>query len=84
MSDASNQTAANRTASAADAFEIGVMTLGEYVSDAHSGQKITWDDAFASELVLAPKSYTWDADPPVLPGPDGRYPHPIPGLARVL
>ncbi len=50
----------------------------------HSGQKITWDDAFSSKRVLAPKSYAWDADPPVLPNPDGTYPHPIPGVTEVL
>ena len=50
----------------------------------HSGQRITWEQAFQSKKVLAPKRYTWDAEPPVLPGPDGRYPHPIPGVTRVL
>ena len=50
----------------------------------HSGQRITWDEAFASNRVLAPKRYAWDADPPVLPGPDGAYPVPIPGVTEVL
>jgi predicted dehydrogenase len=50
----------------------------------HSGQRITWDDAFQSDLVLAPNNYAWDADPPVLPGPDGKYPHPVPGVTQVL
>jgi predicted dehydrogenase len=50
----------------------------------HGGQRVTWDEAFASNLVLAPKSYAWDADPPVLPGPDGKYPCPIPGVTKVL
>ncbi|NUQ66633.1 MAG: Gfo/Idh/MocA family oxidoreductase [Pirellulales bacterium] len=50
----------------------------------HSGQKITWDEAFKSDHVLAPASYAWDADPPVLPGKDGRYPEPIPGETKVL
>jgi predicted dehydrogenase len=50
----------------------------------HGGQRVTWDQAFASNLVLAPKSYAWDADPPVLPGPDGKYPCPIPGVTKVL
>lgn len=50
----------------------------------HSGQKITWEEALASELVLAPKQYAWDADPPVRPGPDGKYPVPIPGVTKVL
>jgi len=50
----------------------------------HSGQKITWDEALQSNRLLAPKSYAWDADPPVLPGPDGKYPVPIPGVTEVL
>jgi len=50
----------------------------------HSGQRITWDDAFASNKELAPKSYAWDADPPVLPNADGTYPHPVPGQTKVL
>ena len=50
----------------------------------HGGQRVTWDEAFASNLVLAPKSYAWDADPPVLPGPDGKYPQPVPGVTKVL
>ncbi len=50
----------------------------------HSGQRITWDQAYASDRVLAPKSYAWDAEPPVLPGPDGQYPVPIPGVTKVL
>jgi len=50
----------------------------------HGGQRVTWDEAFASKLVLAPKSYAWDAEPPVLPGPDGHYPVPIPGVTKVL
>lgn len=50
----------------------------------HSGQRVTWDEALASNLVLAPKRYAWDADPPVLPDKDGKYPHPIPGVTKVL
>jgi predicted dehydrogenase len=50
----------------------------------HSGQQITWDEAFDSKLVLAPRTYAWDADPPVLPGPDGQYPIPTPGVTNVL
>ncbi|MBN2508182.1 MAG: Gfo/Idh/MocA family oxidoreductase [Verrucomicrobia bacterium] len=50
----------------------------------HSGQRITWDEAFASNRVLAPARYAWDADPPVMPRADGTYPHPIPGQTEVL
>jgi len=50
----------------------------------HSGQRLTWEEAFASNKVLAPERYDWAATPPVLPGPDGAYPHPIPGVTPVL
>ena len=50
----------------------------------HSGQGITWEQALGSKKVLAPKRYAWDAVPPVLPGPDGKYPHPIPGVTKAL
>jgi len=33
---------------------------------------------------LAPETYAWDAAPPVLPGDDGKYPVPIPGVTKVL
>jgi predicted dehydrogenase len=50
----------------------------------HSGQRIAWDEGFASNKVLAPNRYDWAASPPILPGPDGTYPHPIPGVTQVL
>ncbi len=50
----------------------------------HSGQRVTWDEAIQSELVLAPSGYAWDSDPPVLPGPDGFYPVPMPGMTKAL
>ncbi len=50
----------------------------------HSGRRITWEQAFGSKKVLAPERYAWDAVPPVLPGPDGKYPHPIPGVTKAL
>jgi predicted dehydrogenase len=50
----------------------------------HSGQRITWDEALASNKVLAPDRYAWDANPPVLPRADGTYPHPVPGVTQVL
>ena len=37
------------------------------------GQRVTWNDAINSDLVLAPGSYAWNADPPVMPGPDGQF-----------
>lgn len=50
----------------------------------YSGKVVTWDDAFKSQLSLAPKTYDFDATPPVLPGPDGIYPCAVPGATKVL
>ena len=50
----------------------------------YSGQEVTYADALASEISLAPKAYAWDAAPPTLPDADGRYPIPMPGVTRVL
>jgi myo-inositol 2-dehydrogenase / D-chiro-inositol 1-dehydrogenase len=50
----------------------------------HSGQRITWDEAWASNRVLAPERYAWEANPPVMPKADGTYPHSIPGVTQVL
>jgi predicted dehydrogenase len=53
---------------------------------AESGQMISWEQALASELELAPglAQYTMDSKPPVLPDAQGRYPVPIPGQTKVL
>ena len=50
----------------------------------YSGQVIEWDEAIASELSIMPETYAWDAEPPVLPGPDGTYPIPVPGTTQVF
>ncbi|MHB1037253.1 MAG: Gfo/Idh/MocA family protein [Pirellulales bacterium] len=50
----------------------------------HGGQRVNWNEALASNLSLSPERYAWDAAPPVLPGPDGKYPQPIPGVTKVL
>jgi len=51
-----------------------------------SGQMISWDEAFASNLELAPglENYTKDSKPPVMPDADGKYPVAMPGSAKVL
>jgi len=53
---------------------------------AESGQMITWDQAMASKLVLAPglEDYTMDSDPPVMPDENGKYPVAMPGRTKVL
>ena len=51
-----------------------------------SGKMITWDDAMASNVELAPglENYKWDSNPPAMPGPDGKYPVAMPGQTQVL
>ena len=53
---------------------------------AESGQLVTWDRAFASNLELAPNldRLTLQSNPPTLPDTTGRYPIPIPGQTRLL
>ncbi|MBN2271642.1 MAG: hypothetical protein JXN61_13570, partial [Sedimentisphaerales bacterium] len=53
---------------------------------AESGKMITWDEAMASNLELAPglDDYTMDSEPPVKPNADGNYPIAMPGQTTVL
>ena len=53
---------------------------------AESGKMITWDEAMASNLELAPglDQYTMDSTPPVMPDAQGRYPIAMPGMTKVL
>jgi hypothetical protein len=53
---------------------------------AGSGQMITWDQAMASDLQLAPglDNFTMDSTPPVVPDAQGRYPIAIPGQTIAL
>jgi len=46
----------------------------------YTGKALTWDEAINSKEDLSPKSYAWDAQPPILPGKDGRYPVAMPGI----
>ena len=52
---------------------------------AESGQEITWDEALASDLVLAPglEQYTMESEPPVKPDAAGNYPVALPGITKV-
>jgi hypothetical protein len=49
---------------------------------AETGQLITWDDALASTLELAPglENYTMQSDPPVKPDANGNYKIAMPGI----
>ncbi len=48
----------------------------------YSGKIVRWDDAIKSNLDLAPKSWSWDGEPTVKPGPDGLYACAIPGMSK--
>ena len=48
----------------------------------YSGNEVHWKDAIQSQVSLAPSGYAWDANPPVLPDREGRYPVPIPGVTK--
>lgn len=51
-----------------------------------SGQMISWDDAFHSDLELAPglENFTSNSNPPVLPDAHGQYPVAMPGVTKVF
>ena len=44
----------------------------------YSGQVVKWDDAVAKGPDEMPKAFTWDAETPIKPGPDGSYEHAVP------
>jgi len=50
----------------------------------YTGQQITWPQMLASKQDLSPKTYRFDAAPPTLPGADGNYPIPMPGVTRFV
>jgi predicted dehydrogenase len=50
----------------------------------YSGRLVQWDEALASELVLAPERLAFDALPRVLPDEHGRYPDAIPGVTPAV
>jgi myo-inositol 2-dehydrogenase / D-chiro-inositol 1-dehydrogenase len=51
-----------------------------------SGKMITWDEALASNIELAPglDHYTWESNPPAMPDANGRYPIAMPGQTKVV
>jgi predicted dehydrogenase len=67
-----------RCAKAAMAGILGRIAL-------ECGKPVTWDQAMASNVELAPglEHYTIDSKPPAVPDAQGRYPVVIPGLAEV-
>ncbi len=59
-----------------------VAILGRMVD--YTGQVITWERALGSKQDLSPERYSFDADPPTKPGPDGRYPVAMPGITKFV
>ncbi len=52
--------------------------LGRMAS--YSGQVVRWDEAVAKGPAEGPERLAWDAKPRSLPGEDGFYPFPMPGV----
>lgn len=50
----------------------------------YSGKVVTWEDALNSNISLAPQEYSFNATPPVVPGPDGLYAIAVPGQSQVV
>ena len=73
----------NETERCAKAAMTGI--LGRMAAE--SGRAITWDEAMASPLELAPgleKIASLDAPAPVVPDAGGHYPIAMPGMTKVL
>jgi len=53
---------------------------------AESGQAITWEQALASDLELAPglENFTMESEAPVKPDENGNYPIAMPGFTKVV
>ena len=72
----------NETDRCARAAMVGI--LGRMAAE--SGQMITWDQAMASTIQLAPgiEEFTMDTNPPVMPDANGNYPVAVPGVSKVV
>lgn len=56
--------------------------MGRYAT--YSGKALSWDEALNGTVDLFPETLAWDAMPKLVPGPDGFYPHAIPGKTKVI
>jgi predicted dehydrogenase len=56
--------------------------LGRMVN--YTGQCLTWEQAVNSQQNLAPEKYAFDANPPILPDKDAKYPIAVPGETKFL
>jgi predicted dehydrogenase len=72
----------NETERSAYGAMVGI--LGRMAAEC--GKKVTWEDALASDLVLAPglEDFRMDSKPPVLPDGSGDYPVAQPGVTRAF
>jgi len=72
----------NETKRSAHAALVGI--LGRMAAE--SGQEISWEQALASDLVLAPglEDFTMDTAPPVVPDAQGHYLVAMPGRSKVF
>ena len=50
----------------------------------YSGQVVSWDEAFNSNINLMPDKLAWDALPKSLPDQNGLYPVAVPGKTKVV
>jgi predicted dehydrogenase len=73
-----------QTYNEADYGASSTMTaiLGRMAS--YSGQIVSYQEALNSQIELAPRTMTWDADTPVKPGEDGLYDCAMPGQTPVV
>ncbi len=76
-----NDTPYNEAERSAHSAMVGILGL----MAVETGDEITWDDAIASEVRLAPGLDTMrtDSQPPVTPDDEGNYPIAIPGQKSV-
>jgi predicted dehydrogenase len=64
------------------AYSTMTAILGRMAT--YSGQVIDWDKAINSGIDIQPKTYAWDAMPPIVPGADGFYPIAVPGVTKYI
>lgn len=50
----------------------------------YSGKMLSWDEVLGSEVDYFPEKIAWDALPKSLPGPDGMYAMPLPGVTTAV
>jgi len=48
----------------------------------YTGAELKYEDALASTQDLSPAKLAMDAEPPIMPGPDGAFPIAMPGLTK--